>query len=469
MPLGLASVRASAAASRFGDVARTRGAKPQASTARLVDLDKLKELPGNPRTGDVSAIAGSLERNGQFRPIVVNTRDMTILAGNHTAKAARQLGWQQIRVWYVDADEATAKRIALADNRTAELGGYDDDNLAAMLKDIGVVEDLGALEGTGWTPEAALPFLDTLMGPDGKEPPKPDDIPKAPAKPKTKRGDIYELGPHRLLCGDSQKAEDVAVLMGEDLADLIFTSPPYNVDVVYAGKSEGREGWELYGAFLRAALEAWLPVMAKGRAVAWNIGASPAIFPHRQVALFEDLGLNYIRQMVWRKMGVPLPKWHFTQRNPRARQFTPNPIHELVYIFGNATKLKLGEKVAPVDDLCEHDVFEIHQSQASAEIPDADDSETGRTGSSQSQQLKTRARKKHPAPFPVRLAEMFVHHLAGPGEIVVDPFAGAGTVMIAAERLGRRARLMEIEPAYCDVTVERWERLTGGTATRIRG
>lgn len=442
--------------------------RPKAGTVKAVELKELVELPGNPRVGDVEAIADSLERNGQFRPIVVNARDMTILAGNHTTKAARMIGWTKLRVYFVDVDEDTAKRIALADNRTAELGGYEESNLAQMLADIGALEDLTALEGTGWSAEAARPYLDTLMGDaKGEDAPDPEAIPKVPAKPKTKRGDVYELGPHRIMCGDSQKPKDVAKLLGEDKVDLIVTSPPYNVDVSYGGKSEGRKGWEAYGSFLRAVLEAWIPTMEKGRAIAWNIGASPALFPHRQVALFEELDMTFIRQLIWKKMGVPLPKWHFTQRNPKARQFTPNPIHELVYIFSNATKLKLGEKVAPVDDLCEHDVFEIHQSQATREIEADPDGE--RTGSSQSQALKTRARKKHPAVFPVRLAEMYVHHLAGPGEIVADPMGGAGTTMVAAERLGRRARLMEIEPAYVDVAVERWENLTGGKANRIRG
>lgn len=446
-------------------VARTQ-AKAKAQTARLVDLSKIKELPGNPRTGDVGAIVDSLERNGQFRPIVVNARDMTILAGNHTAKAARQLGWKQIRVWFVDVDEEGAKRIALADNRTAELGDYDDQNLASMLADlVGPEADLEQLAGTGWTPEAARPFLDELLAPAGEpEPPKLDDIPPVPSKPKTKRGDLITMGDHLLLCGDSSKPDDVARLMGDVKADLIFTSPPYNVDVVYAGKSEGRQGWESYGAFLRSVISALLPVLEKGRAIGWNIGSSPDLFSHHQVVMMEDLGLHYMRQLIWQKVGVPMPKWHFTKRKPVARQFTPNPTFESVFLFGNAVKLKLGAKISPVDDLAENDVFQIHQSQSTAELPN--DESADRTGSSESQELTKRSRKKHPDPFPVRLSDIFVHHFAGPREVVLDPFAGAGTTMISAERLSRRARLMEIEPAYCDVTVERWEKLTGGTATR---
>lgn len=114
-----------------------------------VPIGTLKPYPGNPREGDIGAIVTSLEANGQFRPIVVNRRDMTILAGNHTWKAAKSLGWDQIAVTYVDVDETQAKKIVLADNRSNDLATYDEFALVSMLRSL-AEEDAGHLIGTGF-------------------------------------------------------------------------------------------------------------------------------------------------------------------------------------------------------------------------------------------------------------------------------------------------------------------------------
>lgn len=150
-------------------------AKPKPNTTKLVAIADLKGLPGNPRRGNVEAVASSLKENGQFRPIVVNARDMTVLAGNHTMQAAELLGWKRIRAFFVDVDQKGAKRIALADNRIAELGTYDDDALARMLRAVAKgADDLDeALAGTGY----GAGDLDRLLASSGGEaalPPPPE-------------------------------------------------------------------------------------------------------------------------------------------------------------------------------------------------------------------------------------------------------------------------------------------------------
>jgi ParB-like chromosome segregation protein Spo0J len=114
-----------------------------------VPIDSLQGLPGNPRVGDVDAVAASLDRFGQRKPIVVRKDDGTIIAGNHTWQAAKQLGWSEIAVAYVGDDDVTAQAYALADNRTAELGSYDEEALAALIKTVGDV-DVDLLLSTGW-------------------------------------------------------------------------------------------------------------------------------------------------------------------------------------------------------------------------------------------------------------------------------------------------------------------------------
>lgn len=128
-------------------------------TTERVTIDDLSPYPDNPREGDIGAIAVSLEQNGQFRPIVVNRRDMTILAGNHTWKAAKYLGWSDIAVTFVDVDDQQARKIVLADNRHNDLASYNDDTLAQLLQDIVTSEGVEGLLGTGYDGDD----LDTLI------------------------------------------------------------------------------------------------------------------------------------------------------------------------------------------------------------------------------------------------------------------------------------------------------------------
>lgn len=160
----------------------------------LVDVDTLTEYPGNPRVADVGRLADSLRTNGQYRPIVVNRRNNEILAGNHTWKAAKKLGWTKIAATFVDADDDLARRIVLTDNRQAELGGYDDAALTSLLQ--AIADDGDGLAGTGWGTED----LDDLLAAIQEAPllpPAPAGAtdtpgPSAPAQTNVKQDSSYE-------------------------------------------------------------------------------------------------------------------------------------------------------------------------------------------------------------------------------------------------------------------------------------
>lgn len=178
-------------------------------TFKISDLSTYHK---NPRRGDVDAIAESLKARGQYRPIVVNigthaSHDYEVLAGNHTYLAAKKLGWKTIQATTVDVDDDQAAQIVLADNRLADLGGYDDETLSALLSDV------SSLDGLGWSQDdvdelaAALePERDDSEVEDVEV---PDDAPQ-----RVKRGEIWVLGEHRLMCGDSTKPEDMRKLLG---------------------------------------------------------------------------------------------------------------------------------------------------------------------------------------------------------------------------------------------------------------
>jgi DNA modification methylase len=421
-----------------------------------VSIDSVKPDPANVRVHDernIGAIKSSLQRFGQRKPLVVNRRTGLVEAGNGTLDAARALGWSHVAVVFVDDDPAAASGFSIADNRTAELADWDEAALARVLQSL---KQEAELAFTGFDDADLNRLLRDLMLKEEKF----NVVEALKAAPelaeKVRPGQVWHLGPHRLMCGDSTKATDVTRLMNGALADFLFTSPPYNVGVEYESHEDATVPWEQYGAFLQVVLEAWLPVVGLGRAIGWNIGVSPKTHHVRQYVLLESLGLTFVRQMVWKKVGVPVPYWYHTVEQARARYFTPNYVHEVVWIFSKG-EIEVGGPIE-VDPLAEFDVFEIAQSQASVDLPPGDQHTGARSN------LDRRAFKAHPSPFPMPLPRMFITHLCDVGQIVADPFLGSGSTIIAADQVGRVCFGMEIDPLYCAVTIARWESYTGESA-----
>lgn len=426
---------------------------------QLGKLDKLSEWEANPRTITPEAferLKHALESDPEaleFRPLVARP-DGTVIAGNMRLRALRDLGWTEAPVYVIDVDDARAREISLRDN--VGYGDWVPDEVAAMIaehRDSG-----GDVSLFGFDEGEVEGFMASL---DEPEPADIDEVPPPPRKPRSKLGDVYELGDHRLMCGDSRDSDQVRQLVGDGPVDFIFTSPPYNAGMDYTKHDDKPKPWPVYAEFLRAVLKPWIAELGNGRAIGWNIGVNAVVHHARQLLLLEDdFGLRYHRQLVWKKLGVGVPMWHLTQKRPVARQFTPNYLHELVYILSKGP-MKKGARVK-LDELAQHDVFEIHAAGATRDIPNREGPRKKYGG------LKRHAYKEHNAVFPVRLPLLFCNHFAAPGELVADPFAGAGTTLLACERLERRSVGMEIDPSYVDVAVERWERLSGQKAKRRR-
>src|SRR5829696_173677 len=191
-----------------------------------VPLRDLRPHSHNPRRGGVAAIAESLRRHRQYRPIVVNRPRMEVLAGNHTLLAALELGWSALDATFVSVDEEQAKRILLVDNRTSDLAGYDLPALADLL------EDLPDLEGTGYDQAELGALLDELAPVLGAD----DEVPPLPSEPETRPGDLYILGEHRLVCGDARDPDAYARLLAGERCEALWTDPPYGVE--YEGRTK---------------------------------------------------------------------------------------------------------------------------------------------------------------------------------------------------------------------------------------
>ena len=201
---------------------------PDTLRALAVPIDSVRPYEHNPRRGDLDAIKESLEANGQYRPVVANRRDGTVLAGNHTWQAAKALGWDEVAVTWVDVDEEDAARIVLVDNRANDLAGYDDRSLAELL---GSLPDLS---GPGYDAAALAELLSDVEEPVRlTDPDEPAPLPTG--DPISRRGDVWRLGSSRLVVGDSTDTDAVLAVLGDERADCVWTDPPYGV--AYVGKT----------------------------------------------------------------------------------------------------------------------------------------------------------------------------------------------------------------------------------------
>ena len=382
-----------------------------------VDVSRLSLLPGNPRIGDVDAVAASLAAFGQRKPIVAK-RDGTVVAGNHTLQAARQLGWSEIAVVWVDDDDPTAAAFALADNRTAELGSYDEAALAKLIAEVQAAdEDL--LAASGWTGDDLAEIIARLeaekIGPSDGD---PDAAPeRAPAL--TVPGDVWLLGPHRLLCGDATVSTDYDRVLAGDRADMVWTDPPYGVS--YVGKTaealtidnDALTPAELE-SFLRAAFVNVLGALQPGGC--WYTAAPPG-------PLFLAFGSVLHEMDVWRQTLSWVKNSFVMGRSDYHYR------HEAIF-YGWAP----GAAHHAPSERTHDTVLEFDRPQRSAD---------------------------HPTMKPVSLISYCVENSSDPGQIVLDPFGGSGSTLIAAHQSRRRARLIELDPRYCDVICRRYQELTG--------
>jgi DNA modification methylase len=397
------------------------------SSVHLVDIDTLTPYGKNPRIGNVEAIAESLTTNGQFRALVVRYDTHEILAGNHTWKAAKHLGWERIAITYVrDVTDEEAARIVLADNRYSDMAGYDDAALAELL---GTLPDLG---GTGYT-EADLNALWAALS-DPDEPTALTDadyVPEAPEAPQSRLGDVWHLGPHRLFVGDS--TGDLRPLMGDDQAHLVFTDPPWNVNYgdVPKGNAQGYKVRKIlndnqgqafdefcdgFSTQLKAFSMPGAPIYVVMSAQEWPVVDKS----------LRDAGFHWSSTVIWAKDRLVLSrKDYHTQYEP-------------IWYGWNDSAARL----APVQDRKQSDLWEIARPSRS---------------------------ELHPTTKPVELVARAVINSSKAGDLVLDAFGGSGSTLIACHQTKRVARLVELDPKYADVILQRYMEHTGVTPTNQDG
>jgi len=445
-------------------------------------IDTLKPLPGNPRKGDIDAVARSYARFGQRKPIVA-LPDGTVIAGNHQLAAALRLGWTEIAVVIVDDDEQTARAFALADNRTSDLGTYDATLLADLITQVAADPDL--LAATSCDLDQMLASIKETPTGAGVSSDDLDDVPTPAYAPKiTQAGDLWELGLHRILCGDCRHADDVARLLDGARVNVAFTSPPYADRREYDESSGFRpikpdDYVEWFAPVAKNVYDhladdgSWfVNIKAASNGLDTELYVLELVLAHAR-----NWGWHYATEFCWERIGsIGTPARRFKNQFEPIYQFTRDE-----WKFRPNAVRHASNKVPAYDSQrrwsVESHMGSKHQPQLKAE-------EHAATGSMLAEQglaypgnrLPTFAGSHevtgHPAAFPVGLPEFFIKAYSDEGDTIFDPFMGSGSTLLAAHRQNRIAYGTELSPAYCDIICARWQRHTGiypiNAATRER-
>lgn len=355
----------------------------------------------------VAQIAASIKEFGWTNPILVDGSN-GLIAGHGRLMAARKLKMDKVPVIELaHLSETQKKALIIADNKLALNSDWDSELLTLELQDLlGEEYDLELL---GFDKDELDALLNVIEGTEGLT--DEDAIPEVPDEPKTKPGDIYILGNHRLMCGDSTSIDAVEKLMAGQKADMVFTDPPYGVD--YKGiNNDSRDGLE---DLLRGAFGNYLATSKSGASIYCFHSDRCADVFHQ---VFREF-FHFSSMIIWAKNSLTLSQTDYqSQHEPCLYGWMDNGSHSWY------------------SDRKQTSVWQFDKERVSG----------------------------HTTPKPVALVEKAINNSSKGGDLVIDLFGGSGSTLIASEKVGRCARLMELDPKYCDVIVKRWEDFTGKQA-----
>lgn len=385
-------------------------------------LSELKELPGNPRTiskKQFETLKKSLTNNTDYfeaRPIILSNRtgELVILAGNQRYKAAKSLGITEVPTILLEGlTEEREREIIIRDN--VENGDWDMDMLANEW-DAGQLQDWGV----------ELPELENITEIVEDEAPEVNE--KEPAK--SKLGEIYQLGNHRLMVGDSTDAQMMNSLMDGVKADLYLTDPPYNVDYTDGHENERKILNDHFETDKECGEKLWLPAFTNARENSKDCCSVYCFMPqggtHMMMMMMMMMmaGWNVKHELIWKKQSIVLNRADYNYQ------------HEPFMYGWNKTHKFYGK-----GEFKNTSVWEIERPTKS---------------------------KEHPTMKPIRLLTEVLLNASREGDIVLDNFGGSGSTLIACEQLGRSCYMMELDPHYADVIIKRWEDFTGQKAECIK-
>lgn len=399
-----------------------------------VEIEKLCPCEKNPRINDhaVEPVAKSIEAFGFNSPILCD-QEFNIIAGHTRWKAAKSLGLEMVPVILLDLTETQKKAFAIADNKTAELADWALPHLRQLLDEL-ETEDVDL---------KMIGFSDTdlrrLFSTDSDE---CDEISLPDITKRTSPGDLWVLGENRLLCGNSCFEDEILRLRADQKVDFIFGGPPYFNLRSYSQWDD----LESYLDAMRLVMMNCSSLLDEGGVLVWQIGnlSSEHIdLMSRHSLILEGAGLSYLDTIIWLKNGANfsvLRNAHIS----RNRIYYPTFQWEALLVF---------QKSGPMPRMTRDGAKYMSDFQSNVwEI------------------APVRNRLKnygHPDSCPVEIPYRCIQAYTGKNGLVFDPFGGSGTTLIGAEKAKRRALLIEINPDYCDIIIDRWEKVSGNKAKKI--
>ena len=417
-------------------------------------LNEIKPYEKNPRKNDASVplVAKSIEEFGFKVPIVID-KDGTIVCGHTRYKAAKRLNLETVPCIVADdLTEAQIKAFRLADNKVGDASEWDMPLLSEELADLGEFDmtDLG-FEDT----DLEDPEIDNILEDSFDDKPRDHNEPT-----RVHRGDVWILGKHRLMCGDSTNAADIEKLMNGEQAKLLLTDPPYGVDYEDKArgtnkerkrdtiKNDGLAGTD-FDIFLNNAFSAVSPALTNGGSFyVWHASATVVSF----ISALHNCGMTVREQLIWNKSSFVLGRQDYQHKHePCLYGWKDGAAH---YFIDN-------RRQATVIDETNVDAMGIEALRAfTKQLLE------GNREITVLNEKKPQSSGLHPTMKPVALFARLIRNSTKKDQLVLDPFGGSGTTIIAAEQLGRACYMMEYEPYYCDVIIDRWEKLTGREAKK---
>ena len=373
----------------------------------------------------ITQIVSSIKEFGFTNPILID-KDNSIIAGHGRLQAVKRLGLEEVPCILISGLTKTQiKALIIADNQLALNAGWDLEKLSVEIE--GLEEDKFDLSLLGFEDD----FIKDLLAEENKGLTDEDAVPEVKENPKTKLGDVFILGNHRLMCGDATIQNDVEKLMNKSLADMVFTDPPYNVAVKgkFTGsiKNDNLTDDEFNNLLSKSA----------NNLLKYNKGSFYICYEIKNHTQFETAYsiLNKIDEIIiWNKDSAS-----FYSKDKYNRKY-----EAILFIKGNGQ----------LDCNKETNVWDYAKS-SSFNSRDENNKRFNETGN---------FLVAHPTSKPVKLIERALNNSSKKQDIILDLFGGSGSTLIACEKLGRKANIMELDPKYCDVIIQRWQQFTGKEA-----